>query len=237
MGGRRFAIVAAVSLAVAGCAAQAPRWRDDAYRELASARQEGADRLLPAEFKSVEANLLGAEIVLRDEGVEEADPLFRFALTRGSQLKADAAAELRRRREAEEAARREAERLEMERRAAREREEARRRSLEEADRRARLAAAEAARAAARRVERSRAAQERALASHHTVKRGETLPQIAAQADVYNDASLWPLLYRANRDQISNPRHIWPGQVLRIPRNLGREDLLEARRYAREKPLY
>jgi nucleoid-associated protein YgaU len=67
-------------------------------------------------------------------------------------------------------------------------------------------------------------------------RGETLPQIAAQSDVYNDLTVWPLLYRANRDQIRDPGHIWPGQVLRIPRNLSREEIAEARRYSQDKPL-
>jgi nucleoid-associated protein YgaU len=229
LGGRRFAIIAVVSLAIAGCAAETPLWRDEAYQELFRARKEGADRLLPAEFKSVEAGLLDGETALRDDGVEESEPLFHFAYLRARQLEADVAAE-RKRRDAEEAKRREAERKELE------REEERRRSLEEAARKARLEAP-AARAVPRRGERPRPVPERPLPSHHTVKRGETLPQIAALADVYNDASLWPLLYRANRDQISNPRHIWPGQVLRIPRSLGREDFLEARRYAREKPLY
>ncbi|HPS57555.1 MAG TPA: LysM peptidoglycan-binding domain-containing protein [Spirochaetota bacterium] len=34
--------------------------------------------------------------------------------------------------------------------------------------------------------------------------------------VYNDASLWPLIYVANRDQIKNPDLIFPGQKFKIP---------------------
>jgi len=34
--------------------------------------------------------------------------------------------------------------------------------------------------------------------------------------VYNDASLWPLIYVANRDQIKNPDLIFPGQKFEIP---------------------
>jgi nucleoid-associated protein YgaU len=219
----------------AACAAPTPRWRDDAHLLMLKARQEGADQLLPAEFKSVEDTLIQGEAILLSDGVEEAEPLFRFALAKGRLLEADTASERRRRQEAEEAGRREAARLELEQLRARE-EEDRRHAQEEAARKARLEA-EAAQAARKKAERLRPAQERPLASHRTVKRGETLPQIAAQPEVYNDASLWPLLYRANRDQISNPRHIWPGQVLRIPRILSRDDLLEARRYSREKPLY
>jgi nucleoid-associated protein YgaU len=35
-------------------------------------------------------------------------------------------------------------------------------------------------------------------------------------NVYDDASLWPLIYVANRDQIKNPDLIFPGQKFRIP---------------------
>jgi nucleoid-associated protein YgaU len=79
-------------------------------------------------------------------------------------------------------------------------------------------------------------KEKPLPVYHTVMHGETLPQIAARPDVYNDLALWPLLYRANRDQIRDPGHIQPGQVLRIPRNMSREETAEARRYGLEKPL-
>ncbi len=34
--------------------------------------------------------------------------------------------------------------------------------------------------------------------------------------VYNDASLWPLIYVANREQIKNPDLIFPGQKFKIP---------------------
>jgi nucleoid-associated protein YgaU len=99
-----------------------------------------------------------------------------------------------------------------------------------------LRQAEAAAAEARRSQvRSRPERERLLL-RYTVRRGETLPQIAAQPEIYGDAQLWPLIYRANRDQIRNPRVVWPGQNLKIPRNLDRADLAEARRYAAEKPL-
>ncbi len=49
---------------------------------------------------------------------------------------------------------------------------------------------------------------------HVVRPGETLWSIAA--DVIGDASLWPALYRANRDQIAEPSLLHPGQRLAIP---------------------
>lgn len=70
-----------------------------------------------------------------------------------------------------------------------------------------------------------------LPTTYTVRRGETLPQISARTEIYNDSSLWPLIYRANRDQIRDPKRLWPGQVFTIPRNFSRDEALEARRYS------
>ncbi len=49
---------------------------------------------------------------------------------------------------------------------------------------------------------------------HVVKPGESLWSIAES--VAGDASLWPLLFRANRDQIGDPSVLHPGQRLAIP---------------------
>ena len=49
---------------------------------------------------------------------------------------------------------------------------------------------------------------------HTVAPGETLWQIAAST--IGDATLWPALYLANRDQIKDPARVYPGQQLAIP---------------------
>ena len=49
---------------------------------------------------------------------------------------------------------------------------------------------------------------------YTVQPGESLWMIAANA--IGDATLWPALYRANRDQIKDPHLLYPGQRLAIP---------------------
>ena len=49
---------------------------------------------------------------------------------------------------------------------------------------------------------------------HVVQRGESLWDIAAAS--IGDASLWPAIYRANRDQIVDPHVLHPGQRLTIP---------------------
>ncbi|WP_432821932.1 LysM peptidoglycan-binding domain-containing protein [Trichloromonas sp.] len=72
---------------------------------------------------------------------------------------------------------------------------------------------------------------------YLVGNGETLWFIAAQKQVYQDAFLWPLIYRANRDQIKDPRQIYPGQTLNIPRNLSEEETKEARATARKSDIF
>jgi nucleoid-associated protein YgaU len=49
---------------------------------------------------------------------------------------------------------------------------------------------------------------------HEVRAGDTLATIAATK--LGDSSLWPALYRANRDQIRDPAKLYPGQKLEIP---------------------
>jgi nucleoid-associated protein YgaU len=72
---------------------------------------------------------------------------------------------------------------------------------------------------------------------YKVGEGETLWTISAQESVYNDALLWPLLYQANRDQIKDPRQIFPGQVLNIRRDIPEKELEEARQKARLSDIF
>ena len=54
----------------------------------------------------------------------------------------------------------------------------------------------------------------ATATTYTVKAGDTLSAIAKQH--LGDANKYMKIYEANRDQLSDPDKIKPGQVLRIP---------------------
>jgi hypothetical protein len=63
-----------------------------------------------------------------------------------------------------------------------------------------------------------------LVDHYTVMPDDTLTYIAAQREVYGDARLWPLLYRANVDQIGPNGLIFPNQVLIVDRNHSPEEL-------------
>ena len=49
---------------------------------------------------------------------------------------------------------------------------------------------------------------------YTVKAGDTLSKIAKQ--FLGDANAYPAIFDANRDQLSDPDKIKPGQVLKIP---------------------
>jgi nucleoid-associated protein YgaU len=52
------------------------------------------------------------------------------------------------------------------------------------------------------------------AQYHIVKKGETLSKIAE--GYYGDKMLYPKIFEANRDVLSDPDKIEPGQKLRIP---------------------
>ena len=61
---------------------------------------------------------------------------------------------------------------------------------------------------------SPSASQPAASRTYTVVAGDSLSKIAKRE--YGDAQQWRKIYDANRDQISNPDLIHPGQVLNIP---------------------
>jgi len=50
---------------------------------------------------------------------------------------------------------------------------------------------------------------------YTVSKGDSLWTISGQSGVYGDSYQWPLIYKANRDQIKDADLIFPGQSLAI----------------------
>lgn len=78
---------------------------------------------------------------------------------------------------------------------------------------------------------------RPLKTLHVVRPGESLWTIAAQRQVYGDALQWPLIYKANRDQIKDPRQIYPKQELTIPRDVTPREIEDAREMARGSEVF
>jgi len=202
-----------------------PPWRNDARMVFERDRDNGAASLLPAEFKNIEETLSKGEALMLENDSKKADECFHLAWTKGKLLELNLSVAKSR---LAEVGRQNAEAAERDRQNALKAEPLRlsRTNSEPAE----------STGAELRSDSNKQKSEKTLPPYHTVIRGETLPQIAARADVYNEQMLWPLIYRANRDQIRNPAHIWPGQILRIPRNLSREEIAEARRYSQEKPI-
>lgn len=73
---------------------------------------------------------------------------------------------------------------------------------------------------------------KALPTSHVVTKGECLWWIAEYQQIYNDPFMWPLIYKANRDQIKNPDLIYPGQSLEVPRTgYSLDEVKDARKQA------
>ncbi|MCK5009213.1 MAG: LysM peptidoglycan-binding domain-containing protein [Deltaproteobacteria bacterium] len=79
--------------------------------------------------------------------------------------------------------------------------------------------------------------ERRFPSSYTVRVGDKLRLIASRREIYNDPYQWPLIYKANRDQIRDPHILFVGQQLIIPRDLMIEEVKEARKQAGASPPY
>lgn len=65
-------------------------------------------------------------------------------------------------------------------------------------------------------------QYEALPKEYTVVTNDCLSIISNRDDIYADAYKWPRIYRANLDKIEDPVWIYPGMVLKIPRDLPTE---------------
>lgn len=76
--------------------------------------------------------------------------------------------------------------------------------------------------------------EKRYPSFYTVKERETLEEIASYPFIYNDSYYWPILYKYNRNQIRDPKKLYSGQILKIPRNITNDEIYKAREEAGAK---
>ncbi|MFO7576927.1 MAG: DUF4398 domain-containing protein [Pelovirga sp.] len=215
---------------------------EDARQQVNHAAAIGAQTWSPGEYALARSALTAAEQQYAERHYRSASRTLELA-----QRYADEATRIteRAKRVQAEAERR---RLEEERLAAQQRqqqleEERSARLRAEEEQRRKVAAARAA-AAARVTQEPKPApvQQPAAADpqpveSYEVQAGQTLASIAERPEVYGDSLLWPLIYRANRDQIKAPQEISAGQVLAIPRDKNRDELEAARQEARELDLF
>ena len=225
----RLILLTLVLMTMAGCGGHDPIWRMKAQLTLLQLQDENASNSYPDDYTSISKTFLFGELLLTEEDEAElADEQYKLAYQKGLLLKQEL-------RQYKERLKEEARLKLIEEQAVREEEE---RARLEAERKREQELAEAQNAVQRKKDGDTAAGEGSnqvtQLTSYTVKRGETLPQIAARPELYNDAALWPLIYRANRDQIRDPYQLWPGQVLKVPRNFSRDEALEARRQAHRR---
>jgi LysM repeat protein len=69
---------------------------------------------------------------------------------------------------------------------------------------------------------------------YTVVRGDSLWDIASYRVIYGNPYQWPLIYKANSDQIKDADLIYPGQVFSIPRDMSASDIEAAISHARTR---
>ena len=73
-----------------------------------------------------------------------------------------------------------------------------------------------------------------LQSFWVVGKGDHLWGISAHERVYGDPYQWPLLFKRNRDQIQDADLIYPGQILRIERDLTSAEVQRAIDHAKSR---
>jgi nucleoid-associated protein YgaU len=196
-----------------GCAPPPNHELKNARQALANAYAVGAEDVAEIEYLAAEAALRHAEELVRQGNFQAARELLPYATAQARRASEQAVATKH------ELAKRQAEKLAAE----REQREAEQKSHK-------LAPAVVKPAPVVKVPVQKL-------SSYQVTTEESLWQIAARDAVYADGSLWPLLYKANRDQIKDPRKVYPGQTLDIPRTSIQKELDEARQEAIDSGIF
>jgi len=72
---------------------------------------------------------------------------------------------------------------------------------------------------------------------YIVVKGDTLWDIAAKKLAYGDSFQWPLIFKANRDQIKDPDLIYPKQEFNLRHDFSLEDVNKAKKDASDTPKF
>ncbi len=73
--------------------------------------------------------------------------------------------------------------------------------------------------------------------HYIVQKHDCLWMIAGKSRVYGDSFEWPMLFKANRDEIKDPDLIYPRQDLQVDKDASLEEMNNAKRMAMATPKY
>lgn len=73
-----------------------------------------------------------------------------------------------------------------------------------------------------------------MPSSHNVVKGESLWVISEYKDIYKNPFQWPLIYKANKNQIKDPDLIFPGQTLTISRDSTYKEKEDAIRFSKTR---
>ncbi|HUU49574.1 MAG TPA: peptidoglycan-binding protein [Nitrospinota bacterium] len=73
-----------------------------------------------------------------------------------------------------------------------------------------------------------------MPTSHNVVKGESLWVISEYKDVYNNPLQWPLIYKANKNQIKDPDLVFPGQNLTISRDNPYKEKEDAVKFAKTR---
>jgi LysM repeat protein len=76
-----------------------------------------------------------------------------------------------------------------------------------------------------------------ILTYYEVRKGDTLWGISASDKGYNDPFQWPLIFKANRDQIQDPDLIYPDQNLKVRHDHSDAERQAARDKASQTPKY
>ena len=70
---------------------------------------------------------------------------------------------------------------------------------------------------------------------YVVKKGDSLWKIASKKKVLGDPFAWPLIFKANRDQIQDPDFIDVRQDLNFKKNYSKDEIADAVEKAQQTP--
>lgn len=222
--GRQALCILLMGALLAACSVPLPSWRSRTAPLVEELGRREAPDLFPQEYRSLLETFEHGEALFHvREDDKGADVYYQLAYQKAELLHSEV--ELVKKRLAAE------KQLRIAELAAKAKEEQLMRAAAEAEIRLRAQQAAGSAEAAKSAQKKNKESTPSQPTYYTVRRGETLPQISARTEIYNDSTLWPIIYRANRDQIRDPKRLWPGQVFVIPRNFSHDDAVEARRYS------